>query len=41
MPASLDNAARFTPVGTRGSPLRLAPVILNSEAYMTLRKEPR
>ena len=34
-------AARFTPVGTRGSPLRLAPVILNSEAYMTLRKEPR
>ncbi|WP_296814832.1 class I SAM-dependent methyltransferase [Brevundimonas sp.] len=32
--------ARFSPVRLRGSPLPLAPVFLNSEAYMTLRKEP-
>ena len=34
-------AERFTPVRLRGSPFGFAPVILNSEAYMTLRKEPR
>lgn len=30
----------FGPVRMRGSPFAFAPVMLNSEAYMTLRKEP-
>lgn len=32
--------AAFGPARMRGSPFALAPVMLNSEAYMTLRKEP-